>query len=447
MPDQRRYRYDPDNVTDFIFSRRADNNVRRFSNLDDSAEDWGVDLDLPLEFGSAVATTLSTGYRKLAKNRDSSIRRFQFGGTSTLSQEIRRRPSLEDIFNEETIRPGGVEIGESTRSTDNYTAALDVEAYYGNLDITLFERLRFSVGARIEDWSQTVTTFALFNDTAPPVVSELSENDLLPAASLTWFLTERQQLRASFAETLIRPDFKELSPAPFTDPVLNREVIGNESLLPSDVTHYDLRWEWYPSPDEMVSLGVFYKLIDRPIELTVEAGVEQRLTFTNAVEAENFGVEFELRKELGFLARRWPRLGWLDRLFVAGNLTWIESEITIEDLGILTSSSRALQGQSPYIANLQFGYDDEDRGLEATLLFNVVGSRIAEVGVLGAPDKKEAPAPQLDFILQYRWNDWLGFKAKLGNLFDSPFEITQGSEVTQRYRTGRTLSLGVDLEF
>jgi len=447
VPDQRRYRYDPDNVTDFIFSRRADNNVRRFSNLDDSAEDWGVDLDLPLEFGSAVATTLSTGYRKLAKNRDSSIRRFQFGGTSTLSQEIRRRPSLEDIFNEETIRPGGVEIGESTRSTDNYTAALDVEAYYGNLDITLFERLRFSVGARIEDWSQTVTTFALFNDTAPPVVSELSENDLLPAASLTWFLTERQQLRASFAETLIRPDFKELSPAPFTDPVLNREVIGNESLLPSDVTHYDLRWEWYPSPDEMVSLGVFYKLIDRPIELTVEAGVEQRLTFTNAVEAENFGVEFELRKELGFLARRWPRLGWLDRLFVAGNLTWIESEITIEDLGILTSSSRALQGQSPYIANLQFGYDDEDRGLEATLLFNVVGSRIAEVGVLGAPDKKEAPAPQLDFILQYRWNDWLGFKAKLGNLFDSPFEITQGSEVTQRYRTGRTLSLGVDLEF
>ena len=111
---------------------------------------------------------MSTGYRKLAKNRDSSIRRFQFGGTSTLSQEIRRRPSLEDIFNEETIRPGGVEIGESTRSTDNYTAALDVEAYYGNLDITLFERLRFSVGARIEDWSQTVTTFALFNDTAPP---------------------------------------------------------------------------------------------------------------------------------------------------------------------------------------------------------------------------------------------------------------------------------------
>jgi len=446
VPDQRRYRYDPDSVADFIFSRRADNNVRRFSNLDDASTDWGLDLDLPFTVGR-VETTLSTGYRLLDKSRDSSIRRFQFGGVNTLSQDLRRSPSLEDIFNADTIDPDGVVLNESTRATDNYSASLDVEAFYGNLDLTFYDRIRLSVGARIEDWDQEVTTFALFDPNAPPIVAELGDEDLLPAAALTWFMTERQQLRAGFAETIIRPDFKELSPAPFTDPVLNREVVGNEDLVPSSVTHYDLRWEFYPSPDELVSLGMFYKLIDQPIELTVQPGAEQRLTFTNAVEAENFGVEFEARKQLGFLAERWPSLGWLDRFFVAGNLAWIESDIEIDDLGILTSSSRALQGQSPYIINLQLGYDDEDRGIAATLQFNQVGPRIAEVGVLGAPDKEEAPAAQLDFILQYRWRDWLGFKMKLGNLLDAGFEVTQGDEVTQSYEVGRTLSLSADFEF
>jgi len=446
VPDQRRYRFDPDNVTEFIFSRRSDNNVRRFSDLDDSAEDWGVDLDLPFDTGP-FSTILSAGYRELDKARESSIRRFQFGNVNRLGQDVLRSPSLEDILNEDTIGPNGAVLSETTRSTDNYTASLDIEAWYGNLDVTLFETVRLSGGARVEDWSQQATTFALVDPNATPIISELSNKDVLPAASATWFLTERQQIRASFAETIIRPDFKEVSPAVFTDPVLDREVIGNALLQPSEVTHYDLRWEFYPSPDEMISLGAFYKQIDRPIEATVRPGVEQQLTFANAVEAENFGVELELRKTLDFLADRWDSMGWLDRFYVAGNLTWIESEIKIDEQGILTSSSRALQGQAPYIGNLQIGYDDADRGLTATLLFNVVGPSIAEVGVLGAPDKTESPSPQLDFILQYRVRDWLGLKAKFGNLLDSKFEITQGDEVTQSYRTGRTLSLGVDLDF
>ena len=78
-------------------------------------------------------------------------------------------------------------------------------------------------------------------------------------------------------------------------------------LVPSDVTHYDLRWEFYPSASELLSVGVFYKLIDRPIELTVQSGVEQRLSYANAAEAENFGVEFEGRKTLGDVGR------WFDR--------------------------------------------------------------------------------------------------------------------------------------
>jgi len=449
-PDTRRYRFDPDEEAGFIFSRRADSNVRRFTNLDDRAVDFGGDLVVPFSIADGLfAGELSSGYRSLEKNRQSFIRRFTFEDISNLTFDERRQQSLEEIFTPDNIGPDGAALLEITRNTDTYSASLDIEAFFGNLDVTLADTLRLSGGVRVEDWAQDVTTFALFNPNAPPIVSSLGNEDLFPAASATWLITDRQQLRFSFAETIIRPDFKELSPAPFTDPVLEREVIGNADLVPSDVTHYDLRWEFYPSSSELLSVGLFYKLIDRPIELTVQSGVEQRLSYSNAAEAENFGVELEGRKTLGFVGGWFDREALFERLYLAGNFSVIESEITIdpESRGILTSESRALQGQSPLIINLQAGYDDPERGIEATVLYNFVGERIVEVGVLGAPDKKEQGTGELDFVFRWRLGDHLSFKAKFGNLLDADFRIKQGLETTQQYRNGRTMSLGLRYDF
>jgi outer membrane receptor protein involved in Fe transport len=446
VPDQRRYRYDPDGDDGFIFSRRSDNIVRRFSELTDDATDYGMDLTLPFE-NSWLSGNLAVGARRLDKTRDSSIRRLQYDGINRIPFDVRRNENPEVIFDPDLIGPNGLEIKDSTRETDNYTALLEVDARYLNVDLTFFERLRLTAGQRVEDWNQNVTTFQLLNPTATPVVAELEAKDRLPAYSATWYLTENQQIRASYAETIVRPDFKELSPAPFTDPILNREVIGNADLIPSDIEHLDLRWEYYPEPSELISLGVFYKSIANPIEVTVEAGVEQRLSFANADEAENYGFELEWRKSLGFFGDTFGLEAIWDRLYVAGNYSWIESEIFIEDLGILTNETRPLQGQSPYVANFQLGYDDESRDLSATLLFNMVGERIVEVGVLGAPDKYEQPTPDLDFVFQWRWMDLFDMKAEFGNLLDSEFEVRQGEEITQRYKRGREFSLGLSVDF
>jgi len=448
-PDQRRYRFDPDEEAEFIFSRRADSNVRRFTRLDDSALDVGADLAIPFAMSGWLAGEVSGGYRYLEKERDSTIRRFTFEGIANLSAELRRNQNLDDILNPENIGPGGAQLLEITRNSDTYAAALDVEAFYGALDATIADTIRIAGGVRVEDWQQDVRTFSLFVPDAVESASDLGETDLFPSASLTWLITDRQQLRMSYAETIIRPDFKELSDAPFTDPILEREVVGNADLVPSDVIHADIRWEFYPSPSELLSVGAFFKRIEKPIELTVQPGVEQRLSFANADEAENFGIELEGRKQLGFLDR-WIGLdGVFSPFFLAGNLSVIESEITIapEDRGILTSTSRELQGQSPLIVNFQVGYDRPDLGIESTVLYNFVGERIAEVGVLGAPDKIEQGAAQLDFVFRWKWSDHWSFKAKFGNLLDSEFEIKQGPQTTQRYKNGRTLSLGLTFDF
>ena len=448
-PDQRSYRYDPDEQAGFIFSRRSDSNIRRYTQLDDSAVDFGADLFVPFSFTDLIDGELSGGFRVLEKQRDSTIRRFKFERISRLTLDERRQQDLEDILVPENIGPGGVQLQEITRNSDTYAASLDIDAYYGNLDFTIAERIRLSGGVRVEEWKQNVRTFSLFEPDTVESDSNLSDTSLFPSASLTWLISDRQQLRLSYAETIIRPDFKELSDSPFTDPILEREVVGNPELLPSDVQHADIRWEFYPEPGELLSIGAFYKRIEQPIELTVQPGVVQLLTYANAEEAENFGIELEGRKTLGFLDR-W--LGWervFDPFYLAGNVSIIESEITIdpEDRGILTSTSRELQGQSPMIINFQLGYDRPELGIEATLLYNFVGERITEVGVLGAPDKVEQGAGQLDAVFRWGWSDHWSMSLKFSNLLDAKFQIKQGPETTQRYKNGRTASIGISYDF
>lgn len=447
-PDNRVHIFQQDarSPTGFAFSRRTDNNFRNYGDLSDESIEYGVDLELPLSFGP-VDITLSGGWREVNRDRDFNLRRFKFGGIERIAPDIRFLDSLEDIINASTIGPRGFVIGESTRATDNSTALLDIEAAYGLLDIVIFDRVRLSGGVRVEDWAQSANTFRLFDPNNSPITADLASKDWLPGGSVTVYLTERQQVIASYGETIVRPDLRELSPAEFTDPVLDRAIRGNPNLIQSDLRHYDLRYDFSPTPTELVSLGVFYKQIKNPIETTIIPSEAFLLSFANAEAAENYGVEFELRKNLGFVGRWvWGQAIW-DRLTLAGNVSWIESNIQISEQGALTSTDRALQGQSPYVFNAQIAYVNEDSGVETALLYNVAGRNISEVGVLGQPDQYAQPFHQLDFTWSWSFNKRAKLKFKAQNLLDSSFEVTQGGEVTQQYKKGQKFSIGLDLSF
>jgi len=453
-PDTRRYRYDPDTLTpeqdDFIFSIRNDSNQRRWSDLTDDSTSWNVDLQQPIGIFDKVDIAVLAGYNKVDKARDSVIRRFSFKSKGSVSGNIdlRRNLSVEDIINDQTILPNGWQLEEVTISTDAYTADQAIDAWYAGLDFNFAEVLRVAGGIRHETSNQSVSTFNLFDPERNPVVSDLDTNDNFPYATVTWFHGDNQ-VRFNYAKTINRPDFKELSPSVYKDPILDRFVTGNPDLVPAYLTHYDLRWDYYFNPGEFVSLGVFYKQFKDPIESVILASAEANLTsFDNAEAADNFGVEFELYKTLDFLDEWW---GWgsiWDKFYINTNYAWIDSQITLNeaDSSIQTSSQRPLQGQSPYVWNFQFGYDDDDRDIHAALLYNIFGERIVDVGVSGAPDKYQQPRPSLDFVFSQGFGNWR-IKGKLKNLLDPEIKLTQGKETNRSTRIGREFSLAVEYEF
>ena len=456
-PDLRRYRYDPDDRSDeeddFIFSLRNDSNVRSWQSLEDNSDNWNFDLfqPIPLPFLNNTDLAFQAGVMDVEKDRDFSIRKFAFKSRGSLSgdSDLRRNPSLDDIIFPDTIDPRGWQLDETTVATDAYTAEQQIDAKYVGLDANVGEWMRLSFGLRDETSDQSVVTFDPFSPDNAPIIADLSTDDRLPAFTATFFFGDHQ-VRANYGETVNRPDFKELSPALFRDPVLDRQVIGNPDLEPAFITHYDLRWDYYFNPGEFISLGAFYKEFDQPIESVAIPGAALLTSFDNAEAAENFGAEFELYKTLDFVDewledwRGWEWTGFLERVYINTNYAWIDSEITIPPGSIQTNETRPLQGQSDFVWNFQVGYDDEERGINAALLYNIFGDRIIDVGISGAPDIIEQSRPVLDFVYAQDIGDNWRLKFRARNLLDPEVEILQGDEIWRQFTVGRTFTIGFE---
>jgi hypothetical protein len=112
----------------------------------------------------------------------------------------------------------------------------------------------------------------------------------------------------------------------------------------------------------------------------------------------------------------------------------------------LGNSTRALQGQSPFIVNMTLGYTEPGR-TEATLLLNMFGKRINEVGFDGLPNAEEQSYPVLDFNVRQNIGSSFRVAFKARNLLDPEIEVRQGNVAQRSYRLGRSVQLSGEYEF
>ena len=75
---------------------------------------------------------------------------------------------------------------------------------------------------------------------------------------------------------------------------MNFNSQGNPNLKPSDHYNLDLKWDFNPTPTELISLTAFYKLIKNPISRIEVASAGGYLSYENiADKATVAGVEIE----------------------------------------------------------------------------------------------------------------------------------------------------------
>ena len=234
-----------------------------------------------------------------------------------------------------------------------------------------------------------------------------------------------------------------MSPFEFTDVTGGRSSVGNPDLLRTLITNYDVRYEWYLTPNEIFSVSYFYKGLDDPIEQVVEPGATIRTSFRNADRATNQGLEFEFRKNLGFV---WNRL---ENASVSVNYTYVNSNVEIgqQDLSIVTSLVRPLVGQSAHVFNSNIVYEVPKWNFDARVFFNYTGERITDVGSLGLPDILEHGFPALDMRFSKRFGGgdvkrW-SVDFEMQNLLNRQHDERQGNLPFRVFRSGRDFQVGV----
>jgi hypothetical protein len=454
-PATRQYRYElvPGTEDIFEFSSSSSSNSEAFGELTDESESFALNLRLPLRFGESHELNVLAGATKLDRDRDAEVRRYDFvGSVPPGAPPDFRRNNLDVILAPGNIGPGLFNIRESTLDSDAYVAIQKLEAAYVTLDWVWTDFIRVTLGARDESNLQEVRTFSLIDPNRVSSDASIETSDLLPSVSGTWFINADSQLRLIYAETVSRPDFRELSTSPFTDPLIDAISIGNPDLTPAEIKNLDLRYEYYFSPLETFSVALFAKDFVAPIERIQAAATGDVVTYFNVPAATLYGIEFDIYKSLNFVAD-WDwvpdwlsgRVPWSD-VFLGANYAWIKSdvELTRATAGISTNLERPLQGQSPYVINFQLGWQPEDGRSEATLLYNISGRRISEVGVQFIPDVFEEPAGQLDFVFARElWPDW-ELKVRARNLLDPKIEFTVGDEIRREFKRGREVVVSLE---
>jgi outer membrane receptor protein involved in Fe transport len=314
------------------------------------------------------------------------------------------------------IGPYTYSIFETTETDPAFRADLDIHAGYGMVRITPGDLgLTVDLGVRYEDAVQTVVPVQVFTTPSNSGASTSLENDyFLPAATVTFEVSDDLQLRASASKTIARPQFRELIFQTYFDPENNRQFNGNPSLVDSELTNFEARAEYYLNRANRVSLAGFYKDIKNPIEVFSSFSQnEQVSSFANAPSAKLYGAELEMEasEDLADWGGWWAN----KRIVAVLNYTYTQSELEVApgdttrifrggDLDPTRPASEVfvdgvpLTGQSDHLANFQISLENQDVLQQFTLLASYASERVTSRGFLDLPDIFEDPGLRIDLV-------------------------------------------------
>ena len=425
----------------------------RFTDLDDEVENYGWSAVVPFYLGGSFVE-VSFGGQHAQKIRTYRQTQLSLGALSVADASI-LQGGLDEAFSDANITNSANNYVFDLQGTNNqsYIAATMTDAAFGKVDWTWRDTWRVSAGARFEDYRQValdwnIYAYSLSNpqiSTDPEVLesSAFQKDDWFPSASLTYmsdWLAETFQLRFGWSRSTVRPDLREITDASYIDPITSEIVDGNPGVVPSTVTNIDLRAEWFFLSGDNLTLSLFYKDIEEPIEFFEAAASDTNIAreIVNAESSEVYGAEIEALKSLRFLG------AWADPFFVQANFTVQDSEIIAgANADAPTNPERPLTGASEYVANVMLGFDSFDGEHTASLIYNVFGERLYVAGRNGAPDGFEQPFHSLDFTYSWYPTERFTVKAKLQNILDEAITIEREGVVVFEQPTGQAFSLSL----
>lgn len=426
---------------------------RDFTKLNEHVISAGIDYHLDFNIKGEPQTFkagLFGQYRSRDYHQKAFFYRFDDGN---LPEDFSYRDVVGEILVPENFGPGKLYLHDGTDNRDSYSGHELQGNAYAALNMN-FNKFNIYAGVRLEQSKMTLRSFTTISGTQTEDRS-YTYLDLFPSVNTTYSINTENKLRLAYGLTTNRPEFREISPSVYYDFELFSDIKGNPELKAAIVNNLDLRWEWYPASGEAISVGAFYKHFNNPIENTfLDAGGGYTYTFENAAHANVYGIEVDIRKNLGFIGMPFLRLGF--------NSALIGSRVNFA--GNSLEHNRPMQGQSPYIVNASLFYKPKGPRFSADILYNRIGKRIVGIGRTDIssggtidndiPDMYEMPRNVIDFVASYTFGGRVELKFSARDILGEAVEFCQfpkftssdghvesRKQVTRKYNPGRSFQL------
>jgi TonB-dependent receptor len=419
---------------------------RSYSDLTEDGIDFGLDYTIPYtrQFsGREVFGNFRLGLLANRRERDTELIRLGYqarSGVPPLDQDI------EDILSPETFEADAIRLIARTAPTDSYTADQTATAFYVSTEANVGNAWTVVAGLRQDRYEVELD----YPNSTTVLPGRLDSDELLPALALIHRPSEQWQLRLGYSATVSRPNITEISRSRFFDENDRLFFGGCESstqteCLPSFIDNFDVRAEYYFGDNDSVSLAIFYKEIDDPLEVSLpQASGSANIgsfAFSNGDAATIEGIEIDLNKSFLESVNYSVQLG--------ANIAFIDSETELSEAAAIQegAGSRELQGQSPLLANLQLSVDHFPWDQKFTLLVNYFDDRIdrAARGALGSIF--EAARTSVNLNYEKGLTRQSSLKLRVQNLLDEEVVFTQNGRVIESWRDGVEFSLGYSWNF
>lgn len=337
--------------------------------------------------------------------------------------------------------------GVANISGNNYTFKEKITAGYIQFKWQAIKKLEVLGGLRIEHTNQHYET-----QLTPDVDAKsgtIKYTDVLPGIQFKYAIGKNQNIRLAYYRALARPGFAELVPDG-PDGEFFKEKGDPVNLQHTVADNLDLRYELYSTGADQLLLGVFYKNIQDPIEISAVKPLNVNSLYLQPVNigrATNYGFEAVLTKYFGPFG-------------ISANYTYTKSGITNDSMlisyrdanGVIVSKrvseTRPLQGQSNHIGNLSLIYKNPKIGLDFQAALVYTGERISFISPYLGLHYWQSPTTQLDLSFEKRIIKRLTFYGKINNLTNTPYQLSLHQSYNEYLKSSgsRALALQSDTD-
>jgi TonB-dependent receptor len=448
-----------DSTLPSFYSNVVFDNQRYFQNIKDN--ELNSRLNLAYEANDNVK--LNFGFAGKAKERQFDNIRYGYDITNP-NTPINNVNDLNSIFTLDNLNissnpdglydirvinsiPGQSNTNRPGLPENTYNGNLDVYAGYTNAELKLGDKWLFVPGIRFEAIEQQISYDVINLGAAGNNTIGANETVFLPSLSVKYGLNDDQNLRFSASQTISLPEFKEV--APFVYESISQRIGGNPDLLGrtgdiaytnvndvsySKVLNLDLKYEWFMSKSEILSIGAFYKQIKDPVNQVVafDATGTQRF-FRTGEQAEILGFEAEIRKNIIMDADKEDA-----KLSAGFNFTYMHTKQDLYESIIGTysvsfnKSEEELQGASPIIVNADINYSPTFGNYKPTanLIFSYFSDRIDALGSGQLGNVIEKGIPTLDFVLKNELSSNMELNLGIRNILNPTVQyLREGTSV------------------